>query len=427
METMQNYPVVNEMMDNLGGSLVLKVAYEAQDYIAKGEKVANLTIGDFAFNSPRIPQQLENLIVEEYRKGNTNYPQAMGVKELRKSVAKYYAHELEVEFEEEEIIISSGVRPAIYATFLSTINPGEGVIYGIPSWNTKAYVKLARAKSFGIQTSPENNFLLTAEDIEPHLNETSLIAMCSPGNPTGAVMSKEILSPICEMLIQENNHRKSIGKKPIYVLYDQVYWKFLNDDCKHIHPALLFPEMKEYTIYSDGISKAFGATGLRIGWAAGPKEVMKAASNLIGFIGAWAPKPEQLASAKYLENFEWQKEYISSLKSMIFKKLNILYTEVQKMKSEGLPIDCLPPQGGLFLSINVPIMGGQSPDGLTFETTESINKYLLYNGKIALMPFTCFDTAEGSTWFRACVSSTNEEDLIYGVQKLRESLQKITL
>jgi aspartate aminotransferase len=172
----------------------------------------------------------------------------------------------------------------IYAVYRTICDKGDKVIYPVPSWNNNHYTHFIEGEHILIQTKAENNFLPTAEELIPHLSEACLLALCSPLNPTGTVFSKEQLSAICEAVLAENK-RRGPEQKPLYILYDQIYWTLVYGEAKHYDPVSLFPELKDYTIFIDGISKAFCATGVRVGWAFGPNAVIDKMKGILSHIG----------------------------------------------------------------------------------------------------------------------------------------------
>src|SRR5690606_33089762 len=111
-----------------------------------------------------------------------------------------------------------------------------------------------------ITTKPENNFMPTAAELAPHIPNASLLSLCSPLNPTGTVFTKEALLEICDLVLAENKSRAEQGKKPLYVMYDQIYWPLTHGAIEHFNPVSLRPEMKKYTLFVDGISKSLAAT-----------------------------------------------------------------------------------------------------------------------------------------------------------------------
>src|ERR1700709_61966 len=292
---------VSALAENLRGSEIIKIAGEINELKRQGQNIANLTIGDFDANIYPIPQQLKEGIVEAYNANQTNYPPADGMLNLRESVSEFLSNRYNLDYKPNQILISGGSRPLIYSTYLAVVNPGEKVVFPAPSWNNNHYCDLLKAEAVIVQTSPENNFMPTADDIRPHLKGAALLALCSPLNPTGTMFNKKDLEEICDLVIAENKTRAA-GEKPLYLLYDQIYSQLTFGVHKHYDPVSLRPELKDYTIFIDGASKCFASTGVRVGWGFGPTEVINHMKAIVGHMGAWSPKAEQVAMAKFLKN-----------------------------------------------------------------------------------------------------------------------------
>ena len=207
-------PIVNqrvsEMAENLVGSEIIKLAGEVKEKIKQGEKIYNLTIGDFNPKIFPIPAELKNEIIKAYQNDETNYPAANGILELRESVSHYLHTREGLEYEADQILISGGARPLIYATYQTILDPGDTVLFPVPSWNNNHYSHLTRTKSIVVETKEENNFMTTAAELKPYISEANLIAVCSPLNPTGTTFTESDLEGICDLIL----------KHIYYVLWD---------------------------------------------------------------------------------------------------------------------------------------------------------------------------------------------------------------
>jgi hypothetical protein len=155
------------------------------------------------------------------------------------------------------------------------VNSGEGVIYPVPSWNNNHYSFLHGAIKQEIECKPENSFFPTIKDIDMNINDkTSLICICSPQNPTGRVIDPKTLKGICELIVNENKHRANqVGSRPLYLFFDQIY-SDLSIDGSFVHPLTVCPEIRDYLICVDGVSKSLCATGIRVGWVFGPQDII---------------------------------------------------------------------------------------------------------------------------------------------------------
>jgi aspartate aminotransferase len=307
---------VSVLAQSLVGSEIIKIAGEVNEMKARGIEVTNLTIGDFDPQIFPIPLQLEKNIVAAYADKQTNYPPADGVLALRESVSSFIKTRQGLNYATNEILISGGSRPLIYATYLALIDAGDKVIYPAPSWNNNHYVHLLSASGVAVPTLSENNFMPTADDLKPHVKGATLLALCSPLNPTGTMFSEEGLKEICELVLEENKSR-SAQEKPLYILYDQIYSQLTFGDHQHVDPVSLVPAMRDYTIFIDGGSKCFAATGVRVGWGFGPLNIINKMKAIIGHMGAWSPKAEQVATSKFLNDTASVDTFLTDFKAQI--------------------------------------------------------------------------------------------------------------
>ena len=192
------------MAENLIPSEIIKLGNEISNKIKQGEKIHNLTIGDFDPKIFPIPNSLKNNIITAYNDGQTNYPAANGMLELRTVISKYIKENLNIDYSADEILISAGARPIIYSIYTTLLDPGDKVLFATPSWNNNHYCHLLAANKIELEVGPEQNFMPTAKDIEPYIKEATMIALCSPQNPTGTVFEKNALLEICHLVIEEN-------------------------------------------------------------------------------------------------------------------------------------------------------------------------------------------------------------------------------
>lgn len=416
---------VSEMAENLVGSEIIKLAGEVKTKISNGEKIYNLTIGDFNPNIFPIPEELKQSIITAYQNNETNYPAANGNPELRKTISRFLHTREGVEYDPDQILISGGARPLIYAVYQTILDPEDTVLFPVPSWNNNHYSHLSRAKQIFIETTAKNNFMPTAAELKPYISEANLIALCSPLNPTGTTFSQEGLEEICNLIILENKKRGDL-KKPIYLLFDQIYWTLTYDNIQHFDPVSLCPEMKNYTIYIDGISKAFAATGVRVGWAFGPQKIINKMKVILSHIGAWAPKAEQIGVANYLKNDANVDSYLFSFKNDIHKRLKAFHNGITSLKNEGFNVDVIPPQAAIYLTVQFNLIGKKTADGTILETTADITKYLLNEAKLAIVPFYAFGASKKSTWYRLSVGTVVYEEIDDLFTTLKNALSQLS-
>ena len=413
--------LISEMAETLERSEIIKLASEINEKIKNGERIYNLTIGDFDPSLFPIPDELKKNIAAAYDQGQTNYPPPEGIVDLRRVVSDFLFTRGGLEYSENEILISGGGRPLIYAAYQALLDPGDSVIFPVPSWNNNHYSHLARAKQIPVQTKEENNFMLSADEISPYLEEATLIAVCSPLNPTGTAFSKKGLQDICELIVKENKKRNGI-KKLVYLLYDQIYWTLTYGDTVHYNPVDLVPEVRPFTICIDGMSKSFAATGLRIGWGFGPQELINKMRTILSHIGAWAPKPEQVGAANFLRNDEAVDRYLKHIRSGISERLEAFYKGFKTLKSLGFNVDAIAPQAAMYLTVKVDLAGYTAQNGTRLNTTADITKYLLDEAKIALVPFSAFGASKSSRWYRLSVGMASISDIDNFFESFKKAL-----
>ena len=275
-----------------------------------------------------------------------------------------------------------------------------------------------------IETKPENNFMPMAEDIAPHLKGATLLCLCTPQNPTGTTLPKAELEKICHMVLEENKSRTDYEKK-LYVMFDQMYWTLTYGDTEHYNPVAIHPEMKQYTIFIDGISKVFAATGVRVGWALAPAHIIGKMKSILSHLGAWSPMAEQKATAKYLLQDENIAKYLSHFKAEIEERLRRIYMGLNALKNDHYPIDAIVPQAAIYLTVKFNLVGKTTVKDQLLETQADVTEYLLSEAKLAVVPFYAFGGDRDSSWYRLSVGTCKKEEIDEMLSMLRDALQKL--
>lgn len=396
------------LSETLIGSEIVKLGGEIREKIRQGERIYNFTVGDFDPSIFPIPKELEDAIVEAYRKHFTNYPAAEGNLDLREAIHSFIKDEEKLDYGTNEILVASGGRPLIYAVFRALCDKGDKIIYAVPSWNNNHYTHFVEGQHIVVEAKAESNFMPTADDIRPYVKEATLISLCSPQNPTGTTFKKEELEAICDMVIEENT-RRAAGEKKLYVMYDQMYWHLTYGDIQHYNPVSLRPAMREYTIFIDAISKVFAATGVRVGWSMGPATVISKMKAILTHIGAWAPMAEQKAVAYYLGNRTGIKNYLAGFKSEIEERLRAIYNGFTQLKNEGLPVDAIAPQAAIYLTIKIDLAGKKTAAGKLLTDQSQVTAYILDKAGLAVVPFYAFGADRSSAWYRLSVGTCKKK------------------
>ncbi len=417
-------PKLSHLAETLIGSEIVKLGNAISERIRNGEKIYNFTIGDFDPSVFPIPAELEALIIESYQQKNTSYPAAEGILDLRKSVSSFIKEWEGLDYAPNEIQIASGGRPLIYTIFKAIVDKGDKVIYGVPSWNNNHYVHMTDGEHCVIDCAAENDFMPTPEDIKKNIKGATLICICTPQNPTGTTLSKNALEEICDLVLEENKQR-SENEKKLYMMFDQMYWTLTFGNTVHYNPVSLRPEMKAYTIFVDGISKVFAATGVRVGWSLGPETVIAKMKALLSHLGAWAPMPEQKAVAKYLLQKEAIAKYLVHFKSEIEERLRSIHAGFIALKEKGYSVDSVTPQAAIYLTIKINLVGKTTSDGNLLASQSDVTSYILGEAKLAVVPFSAFGAGSKSPWYRLSVGTCKKEEIPEMLAKLEGALGKL--
>jgi aspartate aminotransferase len=386
--------------NNIVGSEIIKISQHIKQ-VQKTKRVLNLTMGDFDPYVNPIPETLKEEIINAYSIDLTNYPLSSGELSLRQSVSSYFKYRRGIKYNENEILVGCGVRPLIYTVFKAIVDEGDVVVYPVPSWNNNHYSFLHNAGLEPIECTPENAFFPTVEDIELRIHYTRLVCLCSPQNPTGRIIDKQVLKGICDVIVNENKRRGSY-EKPCYLFFDQIYSDLVGNE--FTHPLDVCPEIREYLICADGISKSLCATGVRVGWLMGPQNIIGKMTEIFSHIGAWAAKPEQNAVAFYLNNREDIGEFIQQKQQQYDFISSRIISLFNSMKTEGYNVDCQNSDGGIYISVYLGYVNN-------FITTEDYINFLIEKCGLGIVPFEYFGSKENKGWFRISIGSIDSNNI----------------
>jgi aspartate aminotransferase len=415
----------SRMAEGLVFSEILKIAGEIRALKAAGQSVCDLTVGDFDPQHFPIPERMRDGITAALRAGETNYPPSNGVPSLREAARRFYARELGLDYPAESFVVAGGSRPLIYALFRTLVDPGDRVVYPVPSWNNNHYTYLAGALGVPVFCGAADRFLPTRETLRDAVQDARLVCLNSPLNPTGTAFSESGLRGICDLVLDVNEQRERRQERPLYVMYDHVYWMLCFGGTTHVTPAGLAPEMARYTVFVDGISKAFAATGVRVGWGVGPTDVIGRMSALLAHMGAWAPRAEQIGTVALLDDPAAVRAFHATFLTGVQARLDRLHAGLQALKADGLPVDSIAPMGAIYLTARLHPFGRTTPDGVTLTTNEQVRQYILKAAHVAAVPFKAFGSKEEDGWFRLSVGACSEQDLADALPRLATALRAL--
>jgi aspartate aminotransferase len=415
---------LSESIRRLQESGILRITRQVRGMIARGETVVNLTVGDFDPRHFPIPRVLAQGIQDAVARGETNYPTPEGMLALREAISDYVFRTAGIRYPVDAIVVCSGGRPVLYGAYRAVINPGDKVVFSVPSWQNDAFSMLTGAESVVIEATVDTGFQPTVDQFRPHLPDAAMICICSPGNPTGTVMTEQQLGDILRAVVDENKKREAAGRRPVFILHDQMYGALVSKGQKHIFPAALVPECARYLISADGVSKAYAGTGLRLGWMLVAPAVGARIRDLLSHAGAWAPRAEQSAVAAFLRDEKAIAEFREEMDARIAERLNAMHEGFTELKAAGYPVDSINPQGAIYFSAQFRLHG-KTADGRQLETDEDIRALLLERAGAAVVPFQAFGVRGETGWFRLSAGAVSLDEIRSLFPRLRALLDEV--
>jgi aspartate aminotransferase len=286
----------------------------------------------------------------------------------------------------------------VYGTYRTLAGAGERVVFGVPSWNNDYYCHMVGADAVPVECGAADAFLPTRERLEPVIRGARLLALNSPLNPCGTAFTEESLGEICDLVLAENARRTAV-EGPLYVLYDHVYWQLTFGDVRHVDPVSLRPAMRPYTVYVDGISKAFAATGMRVGWVVGARLLRD---------------PGQMASFR------------DGLVRGVRQRLDLLFDAIQGFRRAGHAVDAVNPMGAIYLSARFDLAGRVARDGTRLTSSDDVRRWLLREAGMAVVPFNAFGSRADEGWYRLSVGAVSLADIEAALPRLKAGLESLS-
>ena len=318
-------------------SPTLTISNKANEMIAQGIDVVNFGVGEPDFNTP---EYIKRAAIDAIEANFTRYTANAGIPELRRAICNKLLRDNHLKYEPKQILVSPGAKAAILNVLIAVCDVQDQVLMPAPYWVSYPYQAiLANAEPVIIPTFEENNYKLTALALEDAIKThpcSKVLLLNSPNNPTGAVYTKKELEEIAEICL----------KYKILVISDEIYERLVYDDTEHISIASISPEMQEQTIVINGVSKAYAMTGWRLGYAAGPSNIIAAAGRVQEHATSCVNSITQKACVIALTE---EDDSIENMRKEFEKRRNFLFTELNKLPH----INCFKPQGAFYIMPNI--------------------------------------------------------------------------
>ena len=357
--------ILSKKAEKIQPSITLAITAEAKRMKSEGIDVIGFGAGEPDFNTP---ENIQEAAIESMKKGCTKYTPASGILELKEAIVKKFKKDNGLNYNIDQIIISTGAKQCLSNAFLATLNPGDEVIIPTPYWvSYPELVKLADGVDI-ITSSP--GFKYTLETLEKaYTKNTKIILLNSPNNPTGTIYSKEELEVIA-------NFAK---EKDLLILSDEIYEKLIYGTTGHISIASLSEDACNRTIVINGVSKTYAMTGWRIGYAAANKNIIKIMSNVQSHTTGNPNSIAQYASVAALNSKDTQ---VKSMVSEFKKRRDCMVSKIDKMKD----VSCLNPEGAFYVMLNISKLFGKTIDGAVINNSLEFSQKLLAKEKVAVIP-----------------------------------------
>ena len=364
--------MISEKVQRIGASPTLKISAKAKAMKDEGIDVIDLSVGEPDFPTPA---NVKDAGIQAIRDDFTKYTSSDGILPLRKAVAKRLKEDFGLEYAPKEIIVSAGAKSSLFHLVQALVDEGEEVIVPSPFWVTyPECVSLAKGKSVVVPTREEDGFLLTPEALKAAISPaTKALILNNPSNPTGAAYTRDQLMALAEVVRGED----------IYVVADEIYAGLVYDNFKFTSFAALGEDIKKKTVIVNGVSKSYSMTGWRIGFAAGPAEIIDGMSKIQSHTTSNACSIAQKAA---LEAYDGPQHEVQRMVSEFQRRRN--YCLMRLAAVQGM--SCFKPQGAFYLFPNVRSFYDKEANGARIRNSYGLAYYLLKEARVAIVPGDAF-------------------------------------
>lgn len=395
--------MLSERARKIKPSPTLAIDAKAKAMKASGIDVISLGVGEPDFDTP---VNIKEAAIKAIRDGFTKYTAVGGIDPLKDAVIEKFSRDNSLEYTREEILVSCGAKHSLYNIAQAIYGPGDEVIIPSPYWvSYPDQVIVNDAVPTIIKTSEKDGFMLSPDLLEANITErTKAIILNSPSNPTGFTYTRKALEQIAEIVLRHN----------LYVISDEIYEKLLYDNTRHTSIASLGSEIREKTIVVNGLSKSHAMTGWRIGYAAGPKEIIKAMTNIQS---QSTSNPNSIAQMAAIEALRGPQDFTGTMVSEFNKRREFLVSELNRIPG----ISCLKPTGAFYAFPNTYGIYGRSANGKIIASSSDLAVYLLDDAHVAVVPGSAF----GDDGFVRLSYATSMENIGKAVIRIREAVNRL--
>lgn len=395
--------MIAERAKKIKPSPTLAVDSKAKELKAKGFDVVNFGVGEPDFDTP---EHIKEAAIKAIKDGFTKYTPVGGIDELKEAIVEKLEKENGLKYGKENILVSCGAKHSLYNIAQALFGPGDEVIIPAPYWvSYPDQVLINDAQPVIVETYEEDNFTIRPELLKEKITKkTKALILNSPSNPTGFIYDRKTLERIAEIALQHN----------IYIISDEIYEKLIYDGESHISIASLGDEIKEKTIVVNGLSKSHAMTGWRIGYAAGPVEIIKTMTKIQS---QSTSNPTSIAQKAAVAALKGPQDSVEGMRQEFEKRRNYLVNELNNING----ISCRMPKGAFYAFPNISKVLGKKNDGKNIENSMELSIYLLEKALVALVPGSAF----GAEGFIRISYATSMENLKKGIERIKEAVDDL--
>ena len=383
---------------NIQASTTLEV-----DALYKQMKQSGIDVVGFGTGEPDFdtPENIKNAAIKAIKEGKTKYTPASGLPELRKAIADRLLQDCNVKYAPSQIVAASGAKHSIFVALCCVINPGDEVILPAPYWVTYIEaIEMAGGIPKIIHATEKSDFKITKEQLVSVISDkTKLLILNNPSNPTGMLYDKDELEELCEVCVAHD----------LYILSDEVYYRFVYDGRKFTSVAALSEDIKERTILINGVSKTYAMTGWRIGYTASNEKL----ANVMGdFLSHSTSAPCTISQIAAIEALSGSQKAVDEMCDKFKERRDYIVGRIAAIDS----VSCRIPQGAFYVMLNVEELIGKSYDGKIINNSDDFSMMFLEKGLVATISCRGF----GCENFARLTYATSMESIKSGMDRLEK-------
>ena len=392
--------MISDRAKRIKPSPTLAIDARAKAMKAGGIDVVNFGVGEPDFDTP---EHVKEAAIKAIRDGFTKYTPVGGIDELKAAIVDKFKKDNSLEYEKDEVVVSCGAKHSLYNIAQALLCPGDEVIIPSPYWvSYPDQALLNDAVPVVVKTYETDSFMMKPGAFESKITQkTRALVLNSPSNPTGLTYDKKNLEAIAEIALKHN----------VYIISDEIYEKLLYDDVEHVSIASLSKEVREKTIVVNGLSKSHAMTGWRMGYAAGPKDIIKAMTNIQS---QSTSNPTSIAQKAAVAALTGPQDFTEMMRLEFDKRRKFIVQELNSISG----ISCLMPTGAFYAFPKVSALYGRHAGEKKINSSLDLAMYFLEDAKVALVHGEAF----GDDEYIRLSYATSMENIKKGIDRIREAV-----